>query len=356
MKVSVLMVTYNQAEYIAQAIESVLMQETDFEVELVIGDDCSTDHTREILLDLQTKNPNKIKLLQSERNLGVNKNIARTLQACTGQYLAILDGDDYWLSPHKLQVQVDYLDNHQELTVCFHNALIVSKEGNVLRESAKPDQKPISTLEDIIQRNFIVSCTVMYRNGLVHSFPDWWHNILSADWTLHIFHAQHGDIGYIPEIMAAYRFNPQGIWSRLQFEDKLEMGLRFYTQMNSYLNYQYNSIIQPALSEHWRRLHNVFIGNGIDAGVENPNIQNISTIFENWPQDLPFPPRWKADVLTEIYTHLLFLHSKNHHPTYARYCCIELALLRPSRFRNKGTLKVGINSILDSYFLRFRNK
>jgi hypothetical protein len=226
----------------------------------------------------------------------------------------------------------------------------------ILREGVKPGQKPISTIEDIIRNNFIASCTVMYRHGLIETFPDWWFSILNADWTLHIFHAQHGDIGYIPEILSAYRFNPEGIWRRLRFEDRLKVRIRSYTAINKYLKYQYDSLIQPTLSDHWRRLRNVYIEKGFQAGREDANIQNVSKIFENWPQDPPFPPKWKAEVLSEIYNRLLFYHHQNHHPSMTRYCCIQLVLFRPSRFRNKGILKVCFNAFLGSYFMSFRSK
>jgi len=343
------MVTYNHEKYIAQAVESVLMQETDFDVELVIGEDCSTDRTREILLDLQAKHPDQVKLLPSERNLGVNGNIARTLQACTGQYIAFLDGDDYWISPHKLQLQVDYLDRHPEITVCYHKAHIVNEDGSVvLGEGAKPDSKPVSTIEDIIRRNFIVSCTVMYRHGFVSAFPEWWYEIVNADWTLHIFHAQHGDIGFIPEVLSAYRYNPAGIWTRLPYEDRLVTRIKAYSMMNQNLEYRYDGIFQLVLSDLWKRLSDVSIENSFRAGQEDPSIHNISTIIENGFQALPYPPGWKAELLTEVYQRLLFDHYQNQNLSKVRYCCGELLLLRPSLFRDKGILKVCLIAFLGS--------
>jgi len=347
MKVSVLMVTYNHEKYIAQAVESVLMQETDFDVELVIGEDCSKDRTREILLGLQAQHPNQIKLLPSERNLGVNRNIARTLQACSGQYIAFLDGDDYWISPHKLQLQVEYLDQHPEITVCYHKAYIVNEDGSVvLREGARPDSKPVSTIEDIIRRNFIVSCTVMYRHGFVSAFPEWWYEILNADWTLHTFHAQHGDIGFIPEVLSAYRYNPAGIWTRLPHEDRLKTRIRSYTMMNHDLEYRYDEIFQPVLSDLWRRLSDVSIENGFRAGQEDPGIHSVTAVIENGSQDLPYPPGWKTEVITEVYQRLLFHHYQCHNLSKVRYCCSQLLLLRPSLFRDKGILKVCLIAFL----------
>ena len=107
-KVSVLMITYNQERYISQAIESVLSQQTDFSYEIVVGEDFSTDNTREVCREYQQRYPDKIRLLERDKNLGMAGNFLSTFKECNGQYLAVLEGDDYWVNPHKLQSQVDF--------------------------------------------------------------------------------------------------------------------------------------------------------------------------------------------------------------------------------------------------------
>jgi glycosyltransferase involved in cell wall biosynthesis len=108
--VSVLSITYNHAPYIAQAIESFLAQETTFPLEIVIGEDCSTDGTTEIVLNYAKRYPNLIRVITSETNVGVIPNFLRTLEVCRGKYIAICEGDDYWHYPQKLQMQVDFLE------------------------------------------------------------------------------------------------------------------------------------------------------------------------------------------------------------------------------------------------------
>lgn len=108
--VSVKMITYNHEPYIAQAIEGVLMQETEFPIELIIGEDCSTDRTREIVFEYQKKHPNIIRVITSDHNIGATKNSCRTERACRGKYVAFCEGDDYWHNPKKLQKQVDFLE------------------------------------------------------------------------------------------------------------------------------------------------------------------------------------------------------------------------------------------------------
>ena len=109
-KVSVLMITYNQESFIAQAIRSALMQITDFDYEIVIGDDYSTDRTRQIVADIACKHPARIKPVFQNVHVGANRNLVAALKACPGEYVAVLEGDDYWTTQNKIQLQVDFLD------------------------------------------------------------------------------------------------------------------------------------------------------------------------------------------------------------------------------------------------------
>jgi glycosyltransferase involved in cell wall biosynthesis len=113
-KVSVAMITYNHERYIAKALDNVLSQSTNFDYEVIIGEDFSTDNTRSIIIDYQKRYPDKFQLLLNDKNIGMHKNTAQVLRACRGQYVALLEGDDYWTSTHKLQLQVDFLDRHPE--------------------------------------------------------------------------------------------------------------------------------------------------------------------------------------------------------------------------------------------------
>jgi glycosyltransferase involved in cell wall biosynthesis len=117
--VSVHMITFNHEPYIERAIEGVLMQERDFPIELVIGEDCSTDGTRELVLRYQKERPDTIRVIMSGHNVGAVANELRTDRACRGKYIAFCEGDDYWHDPLKLQKQVDYLESHPEVGLVF---------------------------------------------------------------------------------------------------------------------------------------------------------------------------------------------------------------------------------------------
>src|ERR1035438_4784180 len=136
LKVSVLIITYNHEKYIAQAIESVLMQKTDFRYELIIGEDCSTDGTGEIVREYGRKRPEIVHAPLRERNIGARRNFRRIFAAARGKYIALLEGDDYWTSPQKLQAQADLLDAHPETSLCGHRSVWHYENG------AQPDRVP----------------------------------------------------------------------------------------------------------------------------------------------------------------------------------------------------------------------
>ena len=138
--VSVLMITFNHEQFIAQAIDSVLMQQTDFEYEIIIGEDCSTDRTREIVIEYAERNPEKIRPLLHDHNLGLmgRYNFVAAYKMCHGKYIALLEGDDYWTDPHKLQKQVVFLENHPECSLCAHNTRIVIEDCEFIRKCISP--------------------------------------------------------------------------------------------------------------------------------------------------------------------------------------------------------------------------
>lgn len=129
--VSVIMLTYNHEQYIKQAIDSVLMQKTSFQYEIIIGDDCSSDATVEILKEYAQKHPDVIKLILRTENLGVTKNIYDLCMKCKGKYIAFLEGDDYWTDFGKLEEQVSFLENHPGYSGVAHDFEMVDNAGNI---------------------------------------------------------------------------------------------------------------------------------------------------------------------------------------------------------------------------------
>ncbi len=173
--VSVNMVTYNHEPFIAQAIEGVLMQETDFPFELVIGEDCSTDRTRDIVLEYQERYPDIIRVITSETNVGGLENCLRVERACCGKYIAYCDGDDYWHHVGKLQKQVDFLESHPEYGLAHSdldrlNATTGEKLEYVRSQTGihyhENDQDDL-TIDLLLGRYMIATCTVLARKCLI---------------------------------------------------------------------------------------------------------------------------------------------------------------------------------------------
>lgn len=212
-KVSVAMVTFNHERFIVQAVESALAQQTDFAFEIVVGEDASTDRTRERLLAIAERCPDRVKLILQAANVGGHANLKQVLSRCQGEYVALLEGDDYWTDPHKLQIQADLLDRRPKVAICHHNSLAVYDDGHASPfawHRRSPARR--TTLNSLLDGNFISTCTAMFRNGLVGELPDWGGSLYAGDWRLHILNARHGRIAYIDRVMAVYRLHSGGVW------------------------------------------------------------------------------------------------------------------------------------------------
>ena len=253
MKVSVLLMTYNHARFIADALDSVLMQETSFPFEIIISEDCSTDGTREIVKAYHNQYSEKLRLILSERNIASNAIVVRGIEAARGQYVALLDGDDYWVSPHKLQQQVELLDQHPECSICFHNARVIHDDGSKEPWLWNPaDQPEITALKDILLDNYIATSTTMFRKGLFDHFPAWYDSFFPiTDWALHILNAEHGKIAYINEVMGVYRYHSGGCYSPLSQAEKQAVTLEFMRRLNVCLHFKYDRIIKTGISKYF---------------------------------------------------------------------------------------------------------
>src|SRR6185312_7655388 len=171
-KVSVFMITYNHENYIRQAIESIVGQVAGVRFELVIGEDCSKDNTRAICAEYSVKYPDLVRLLPSDRNYGPMGNTVRTLAACTGEYVAMCEGDDYWIDNLKLQKQVDFLDSHPDYSMCFTDVELVS-EIAVSQPLFPAFTKDTYEIQDLIlsPQNLVPTPTLLFRNVLPGPLP-----------------------------------------------------------------------------------------------------------------------------------------------------------------------------------------
>ncbi len=221
---SVVTPVYNHGAFISKALDSVLMQETNFNFDIIITDDCSTDNTREILRYYKEKYPEKIKLLLTEKNQGVNRSSFEAYRNSESKYVAMLEGDDEWIYKHKLQEQVDFLENNPDFVGCFHDAKIVSdKDKNVANiNQFHHDFKYYSqfnkyrrefTSAEIIERNIIPTASLVFRNNKnIETFFQLFADIkLSLIWAFQIFIVGKGKLCYFNEVWSIYNDHAEGV-------------------------------------------------------------------------------------------------------------------------------------------------
>lgn len=208
--VSVFMLTYNQEHFIGQAIESILSQKTTFEVQLVIGEDSSIDATYAICKSYAATFPNRVKLLPSVgENIGLLANYRRTLKECDGKYIAICDGDDYWIDDLKLQKQVDFLEKNQDYSIVYTGVTRLFENETQTTYSYVP---PLAELgfDELVDNNFIHSVSVLFKNVPIpqEPIPTWLINFPFGDWQTYLWTIRHsGKIHFLKETTAVYRMD-----------------------------------------------------------------------------------------------------------------------------------------------------
>jgi len=249
-KVSVVTLAYNQERFIAEALESIVTQRCDFTFECIVGDDCSTDRTAEIIRDYAERHPDRIRAVLRDENLGARGNLADLFSRCTGQYVAILDGDDFWTSPDKLQDQVAFMDAHPDCALSHHGVRAIDEAGQPHDLEICGDRPERSEIEELLNENFISTCTVMYRWGLVESLPQWWEQTWVSDYSMHVLHAAHGWIGYLDEVMAAYRIHSEGMWSGERVAARMDEFIKTLGFLDKELGFRYHEVIDRSIHLH----------------------------------------------------------------------------------------------------------
>lgn len=216
---SVLTLTRNQEEYIGQCIEGVLAQKTDFPVQHIILDDCSTDNTPRIIRQYAEKYPSIRPVLLS--SWVASQNVTGLFSRCRSKYAALCDGDDYFSEPTKLQKQVDFLESNPDCSMCFHPVLGIYEDKSqdpfvFPRECHLPrGLRKKYYLAELLFINFIQTNSVVYRWRFRDGLPDWFRpDLCPADWYWHLLHAETGKIGFLPQVMSVYRRHPASLFAR----------------------------------------------------------------------------------------------------------------------------------------------
>src|SRR6059058_3023068 len=254
--VSVAMITYNHEQFIVQAIESVLMQETAFVVELVIGEDCSTDGTRRVVQAYAGKYPNVIRALLPEKNLGMARNYEAVWQACRGKYIAWLEGDDYWRTPQKLQKQVALMEANPHYSMCGSKTQFVTTSSDGAEKDAGVLQpavlKPEYDLSDFLTHYPMHTSSMLLRRELV-GFPDWLNGlVMLRDTCVFALCAEKGPVGYLSEVVSCWRIHPGGLWTSKSEADQLQYNQKAIDLLDAHFGGRYHRLLMSREYQVWR--------------------------------------------------------------------------------------------------------
>jgi glycosyltransferase involved in cell wall biosynthesis len=225
---SVLLVTYNQERYVDDALRSLFAQRIDGPIQLVVADDGSTDRTRDIIAGYEgTDDRFQFVYLDHGDNKGITKNYERGFAACTGLFVAVLEGDDYWVSPLKLARQLEFLDLHWECDLCAVNYFIYREEQAEFAPRAAVGQGfRHLTARDQIAANLASNfSTCMYRRSALRDLPAGLFDTTSYDWIVNICVARRSLIGFLEEPMSVYRLHNGGVWTQASLVRQLQSQL-----------------------------------------------------------------------------------------------------------------------------------
>ncbi|MEX5721409.1 glycosyltransferase [Geodermatophilus maliterrae] len=247
MRVSVLVTAYEHQAYVGRAIEGVL-QQTGVPFELIVGDDCSSDDTRSVVADLARRHPDTVRVHFPDTNRGRGGKVlfSDLVGLSRGEYIAGLDGDDYWNSPEKLRTQVAHLDRHPECAMVFHNVI------RTFEDDARPDElyltpTPARRLgwQDLLRSNPVPACSPLFRREVLDPLPPWYFELPWGDWPLYFLAAQHGEIDYLPGVWGVFRFHGRGLYSGLPDVARRRSEVEFFRRLEG--------VLPPAVEADRRR-------------------------------------------------------------------------------------------------------
>lgn len=260
-KVSIACMAYNHEDYIAETLESFLMQKTDFAYEILVHDDASTDRTQEIIKGYEEKYPEIIKPIYQKENQFSQNVVVEYInhKRASGKYIAFCEGDDFWTDPDKLQKQVDYMEKHPETSMCIHAAQKVDARTKRKIADIRPfKESRVMTVEEVIEGggDFFATNSMMYSKEKLAVWPNFYFNAVVGDYPMVIFGALQGVFYYMDENMSSYRVNSEGSWTLREFSS-IANKTKHYTdiahmldEIDAYTDYRYSRAIQNAKKGH----------------------------------------------------------------------------------------------------------
>lgn len=243
--VSIFICTYNQEDFVEETLESFLNQKCNFDFEIVIAEDCSKDNTPAICKEYVSKYPEKIILIQREKNLGLIKNFFEGICHCRSKYIAMCGGDDYWPDETKLQKQFDFMESNPEYSICYTDSIMLDNDKNLLSDTEVGfENKKDFSREELIKGAFISARTMFFRNEIDFSKTNY-HKIFNEDIFIISLIGQYGKGKFLSNIEpSVYRIHDKGIWSSLNEIQRLKAQM---LTINSLSEYYKNKISEHSL-------------------------------------------------------------------------------------------------------------
>lgn len=257
MKVSVAMVAYNHEKFLAQALDSVLAQQVDFDYEIVLGEDCSTDNTRDIARQYQADHPDRIRLILREKNVGAWQNNEEVLDACRGEYIAFLEGDDFWIHPEKLRRQTAYMDAHPNCAVSGHRVRVWPSDEpeSAPRENwtiCPPEMPAVLPFNYLIKHYMLYTAATMIRSKFRRPLPDWSQHVLNGDFVRDLLSSAGHDVGFLNDVMATYRVHSGGFWNGKTARVRRDGAIRTYHELHKELDREYHGQLKDQIGVIYR--------------------------------------------------------------------------------------------------------
>ena len=300
--ISICTITYNHENYIEKAILSVLEQRHNYKVEFVIGDDCSTDKTREIIRKYATQFPDLFVTLFPEKNQGSMQNTVHCLRQCKGKYIAFLEGDDYWTDPYKLEKQVSFMEAHPEFSTCFSDVDIIDEIGMAQPNPFLVPGKEDLGIDDIImaEKVFIPTPTLFFKNELPDPFPKYFTEAISGDIAIHLLMADQGRVKYMPIKTAIYRQHSGGITkSAHHIAQSYKELFNMYVKANEHYDFKYDEVFRKRLADMSKTLLIYF-------SREKTGVDRFTYIIRNSANYFRYAPRLNAKEITYYFLVLFF--------------------------------------------------
>ena len=295
-QISVLLVTYNHENYIRQALDALFGQVLEGPIELIVADDASSDSTVNIIKEYEGKDDRfSFKYLDNSKNLGITKNYERGFLACSSGYVAVLEGDDYWISPFKLQRQIDFLNTHWECDLCSVNYFVYEENNaHFYPRIAIGNGHHLIGARDLIADNLVGNfSTCMYRKTALDTLPKQLFENCSYDWIVNICVARSSLIGFLEEPMSVYRLHSNGVWTQTPHVEKLKAQLGLIPAYDALTNHVYHLEFE-LLSNQLKNMISIATLTHIAVAETHPTTGWLARLVDYLPPVL----LWAAQALT----------------------------------------------------------